>query len=199
MRTVRAVLGVAALTACVSSPVPPRPTAAAPGQSAPATAAPAPDASYDWHALILVPFGTLLRDSPLALHEVLLFHDAAQDAGRIEDRDCYGVDGASPPQFVGHRPDDYLLCFDHDRLNRIQASVRLPANGAGPIFAAACALWLKNSSPRSSTADSCEGRDGATGFSAHLDGGPANGAAAPGAAAQSTMRLSISLFSVIDP
>ncbi|MGO9515066.1 MAG: hypothetical protein ACLP2F_15695 [Steroidobacteraceae bacterium] len=200
LRTVCAILGVVASTACVSSSVSPHPPAAAVRPPAPAAAPPAPDASYDWHVLLLVPFGTLLKDSPLALHEVLLFHDPAQDTSRGEDKDCYAIDGASQPQFLGRRPDDYLLCFDQqDRLSRIEASVRLPAESAGAIFAAACALWLKTASPASSAAGSCEGRDGATGFSARLGGEPAAGAAAADAAAQSAMTLSISLFSVTDP
>jgi len=195
LRTVCAVLAVAASTACVSSSVSPHPPAAASRPPAPAAAPPAPDASYDWHVLLLVPFGTLLKDSPLALHEVLLFHDPAHDTSRSEDKDCFAIDGASPPQFVGRRPDDYLLCFDpQDRLNRIEASVRLPADSAGAIFAAACALWLKNASPAAGAAGSCEGRDGATGFSARLGGEPA--ADAP---AQAAVTLSISLFSVTDP
>ncbi len=41
--------------------------------------APAPlDASYDWHVLLVAPFGSVLKDVPLTLHEVLLFRDEAQ-------------------------------------------------------------------------------------------------------------------------
>ena len=188
-----------ASTACVSSSVSPHPPAAAVRPPAPAAAPPAPDASYDWHVLLLVPFGTLLKDSPLALHEVLLFHDPAQDTCRGEDKDCYASTARRSRNFsVAGR---MIICCasTSDRLSRIEASVRLPAESAGAIFAAACALWLKTASPASSAAGSCEGRDGATGFSARLGGEPAAGAAAADAAAQSAMTLSISLFSVTDP
>jgi hypothetical protein len=185
-RSLAAVLGLACLSSCA---VPPRPVSPPPLPVPPAPSAvnETPDASYDWHGLILVPFGTQLKESPLVLHEVLLFHDAAQGAGGTEDRDCYTIE-SPPPQFVGRQASDYLLCFDHDRLNRIEATVRLPADGAASIFAAACARWLKTSAPASQTSDSCDGRDGATGFSARL-----------GEPEQSAPTLSISLFNVADP
>jgi hypothetical protein len=125
-----------------------------------------PDASYDWHGLQLTPFGTLLKESPIALHEVLLFHDEAHGSGDVDNKDCYAIDGA-PPRFVGHQPDQYLLCFDHDRLNRIEASVRLRADEASQVFARACALWLKNTAPTGG-GNTCEGRDGGVSFSARL-------------------------------
>jgi hypothetical protein len=246
LRNVAAALSAAVLCACVSSPAPPATGAHSPPP--PAVPTETPDASYDWHVLILVPFGTLFKESPIALHDVMQFHDvgaghpaagepgagqpaagvpgaaqpgagqqaaadpaagvpgAGQPAAGVpasgapgtshsgasrpgtgpassngtEDKDCYGIDVA-PPQFVGRRPHEYLLCFDHDRLTRIEATVRLPAQTAGSIFAAACARWR---AAVAETEVSCDGRDGATGFSAHLSGEPA---------------LSISLFSVAAP
>ena len=183
-------LSVAVLYACVSSTGSPH--------------APAADASYDWHGLILAPFGTLLKDSPLALHEVLLFHDAAQGAGGNEDGDCYAIDGAPPPVFAGRRSDDYMMCFDHDRLQRIEASVRLPADGAAAVFAAACAQWLNGSAPEAraiTTTDHCDGQEGATGFSARLGADPAQSTPAQStpaqsAPAQSALTMTISLFRV---
>ena len=97
-----------------------------------------------------MPFGTLFKDSPLALHEVLLFQDVAQAGGDTANQDCYAIDGAPPP-FVGRRPDEYLLCFSHDRLIRVDASVRLPAASAGALFAAACAQWRGSAARRRST------------------------------------------------
>jgi hypothetical protein len=158
-----AALGAAALFGCVSTA--PSQTRAA---AAPAPVLETPTASYDWHPLILVPFGTLLKDVPLALTEVLMFHDAAYAARPNEDKDCYSMQGESPPQFLGRRPDDYLLCFDHDRLSRIEASVRLPAADAALIFSAACAQWRRGAKSASDSPDNCEGRDGTTEFSAHL-------------------------------
>jgi hypothetical protein len=79
------------------------------------------DASYDWHVLVLEPFGVLLKESPLPLHEVLLFHDETSRTDN-DNKDCYSIEG-TPPRFLGARPDHYLLCFDHDRLTRIDAAV----------------------------------------------------------------------------
>jgi hypothetical protein len=129
-----------------------------------------PDASYDWRGLIVMPFGTLLAASPVALHEVLLFHDA-EHAAEADPRDCYTIDGP-PPRFVDRRPDEYLLCFAHDRLNRIDASVRMAADAAAETFARACSLWAGESAPRPASGATCRGRDGEIAFSAHLGDTP---------------------------
>jgi hypothetical protein len=179
VRVVVALSAAAAPCACISPSVPPY--------------APPPDAAYDWHGLMIMPFGTVLKDSPLALHEVLLFQDAAQGGGDALHQDCYAIAGAPPP-FVGRRPDEYLLCFNHDRLIRIEASVRLPTQSAGPLFAAACAQWRGTRAPAEQTPDSCEGRDGMTGFSARLAAEPEPATSAPAAAT-----LSISLFAGTEP
>ena len=178
MRALLALSGSAALCACVSTTVPRH--------------APAYEDAYDWHPLVIVPFGTLLKDSPLALHEVLLFQDTAAGGGDAPRQDCYAPAGAPPP-FVGRRPDEYLLCFSYDRLVRIDASVRLPAESAGPLFAAACAQWRGTRVPGEQTLDSCEGRDGMTRFGARLTAEPASGTSAPAAA------LSMSLFAATGP
>jgi hypothetical protein len=132
------------------------------------------DASYDWHVLVIAPFGSVLKDIPVTLHEVLLFRDEAHGAAAADDAECYAPDQAAPP-FVGRTPDEYLLCFKQDRLTRIQASVRLTTAQAPGVFAAACAGWLQRASGAaapapsgSPTPDSCEGREGATHFSARL-------------------------------
>jgi len=179
VRVVVAFSGHAALCACISAHAPPP--------------APPVDASYDWHGLMLLPFGTLLKDSRLPLHEVLLFQDVAQGGGDTLHQDCYAIDGAPPP-FAGRQPDEYLLCFSHDRLIRIDASVRMPAEGAGALFAAACAEWRGTRAPAGQTPDSCEGRDGVTRFSARLAAVPEPAASAPAAAV-----LSISLFAAAEP
>lgn len=146
-------------------PVPPAPAAAA-----------ALDASYDWHVLVLVPFGMLLKASPIALHEVLLFHDEAPGSVDADSKDCFTVD-RPPPRFLDTQPDPYLLCFDHDRLTRIEASVRLTATEARQVLSRACALWLKSSAPPNADAGSCEGVEGRTAFSAHLASAPGDAGA----------------------
>lgn len=133
------------------------------------------DASYDWHVLLIVPFGALLKDSPVPLHEVLLFHDATDRAEA--DRECYSTLGA-PPRFLGQQPDHFLLCFDHDHLGRVEAAVPLPAAEAPQVFARACALWLKNTATTVASGTTCEGRDGNVVFSARLVGLPGDTAAA---------------------
>jgi hypothetical protein len=152
-------------------------TPAATGQAA---TAPAPlDASYDWHGLVLMPFGTLLKSSPLALHEVLLFHDDSHASSSELGKDCYTVDGR-PPRLAGHETEEFLLCFSHDRLDRIEASVPMkPGEGPG-VLARACSLWLKNSS-LPAAGNSCEGHDGDVTFGAHL--GPMSRDASADAAA----------------
>jgi hypothetical protein len=138
------------------------------------------DASYDWHVLVIAPFGSVLKDIPVTLHEVLLFRDEERAAAAADDAECYAPDEAAPT-FVGRVPDEYLLCFKQDRLMRIQASVRLTTAQAPEVFAAACAGWLQraagaaapaqSATPAQSAAptpDSCEGREGATRFSARL-------------------------------
>jgi hypothetical protein len=116
---------------------------------------------------VVAPFGTRLVDSPIHLHEVLLFREQSHEPAEIETKDCYAVDG-TPPTFVGRAPDEYLMCFEHDRLDRIEASVRLAADDAASDFERACAQWLGNAHPLTKADDACEGRDGDIAFSARL-------------------------------
>ena len=197
---------LAALTACSASP----PTA--PSRSRAPAALPAPaevhehepgGASDDWRGLLIVPFGSPLKDVPLTVHEVLLFRDQgrAVEADLPEDAECYAADAAAP-RFAGQDPFEYLLCFNQDRLTRIQAAVRLPSAEAPGVFAAACARWLKTAAPGGAPAgaadaavpaehhggDACEGRDGAVRFSGRL-----------GDQSEAQATLSVTLDSVADP
>lgn len=169
-------LAVGLLAACAAAP---------PRTVQPPVEAPAPlDHSYDWHVLLMAPPGTMLKDTPFALHEVLLFRDASQrapgDAG-----DCYAVDGMAPT-FISRVPDQYLLCFKHDRLAHIEATVHVPQDKAAQIFADACALWFKNAAlpapviavATETSAAVCGGQDGMMEFGARLDVEP-DGADAP--------------------
>jgi hypothetical protein len=169
----------AALLAPLAACHTPSPRVTAPDRTPPAPAAHVPaDASYDWHGLLIAPFGSVLKDIPVSLHEVLLFRDeghggAAADNASAADAECYATE-APAPRFVGHIPDEYLLCFRQDRLSRIQASVRLTATEAPGVFTAACADWRKEAPavevPGASVPSgaACEGRDGAVRFKARL-------------------------------
>jgi hypothetical protein len=177
-----------ALVAAVSGCQTPSSRVKAPDAAPPPAAVPAPiDPSFDWHVLLVAPFGSVLKDIPLSLHEVLLFRDQDPGAGPSEDGECYAAD-AGAPRFLASPPDEYLLCFKQDRLTRIHATVRLPDGEAPALFAAACAGWLKNvTSVAAGAADTqagaapsaavqsavvCEGRDGVVHFNAGLEEQP---------------------------
>jgi len=135
----------------------------------------------------VVPFGTLLKDMPLALDEVLMFHDAAGvpatgsaaagSANDAESGDCFSPSRAPPPQFLGLRPDPYLLCFEHDRLHRIELSVQIAAGDAARLKDAVCAAWLGSVPENTRTPDGCAGSGDGVLFSAHLAPGAASSAA----------------------
>jgi hypothetical protein len=142
--------------------------APAPKPAAPLNVAPAPpDASYDWHVLLVAPFGSVLKDVPLTLHEVLLFRDEARTAAPADELECYAVDGAAP-LFIARSPTEYLLCFKHDRLSRIEATVRLAPDEAARIFADACGLWMKNAQ----ATEECAGFEGGITFAGHFENEP---------------------------
>src|ERR1700676_5040919 len=191
-RMSRIVLSAALLPTVVACRAP-APRIAAPDRAPPPPAAhELGDASYDWHGLLIAPFGSVLKDIPVALHEVLLFRDDARgnaspgnaatgntaaDAAAA-DAECYAAD-APAPRFVGSIPDEYLLCFKQDRLSRIQASVRVGVARASDVFAAACAGWLKNAVPATGA-----GEPGAGALGAGASGAGAPGVVLPSAEAQ---------------
>jgi hypothetical protein len=214
----------AALLAPVVACHTPSPRVTAPDRTPPPPAAhETADGSYDWHGLLIAPFGSVLKEIPVALHEVLLFRDEAHDGAAADnasaaDAECYATD-APAPRFVGRIPDEYLLCFRQDRLSRIQASVRLTAAEAPDVFAAACADWVKNAAPKNTapattgieapavdapraespgaevrSAGGCEGRDGAIRFRGRLGEEPGQAEMPPTEAV-----LSITLDSAPNP
>jgi len=143
--------------------------ASAPKPAALPAPAPAPlDGSYDWHVLLVAPFGSVLKDVPFTMHEVLLFRDESHAAAPAGELECYSVDGARP-RFVARSPSEYLLCFKHDRLSRIEATVQLPAGEAVRIYADACGLWLKKPL---ATGEDCAGTDGGVTFAGHFENEP---------------------------
>jgi hypothetical protein len=152
---------------------------APPKEVAPPVAPPAPlDPSYDWHVLLTSPMGSLLKDMPVTLHEVLLFRDEDKRADANEG-DCYAID-ATAPTFIARVPDEYLLCFKHDRLARIEATVRVPQDQAAKIFSDACTFWFKNAAlaapvipaATEASASTCGGQDGSSMFSGRLEAEP---------------------------
>jgi hypothetical protein len=172
---------LAALAACRAPS--PRVSAPAPAPAPPPAAHELGGESYDWHGLLIAPFGSVLKNIPVALHEVLLFRDEEHGSASAADADtvgaeCYAAD-APAPRFLGRAPDEYVLCFKQDRLFRIQASVRVAAARATDVFAAACAGWLQNAAPatrgvgapgaEAQSAGVCEGRDGDIRFRGRLE------------------------------
>jgi hypothetical protein len=135
--------------------------------SAPAAASTA-TVSHDFNALVPAPFGTAFQDMPVALTEVLVFHPpGAERTG--EDADCFRPDRAV--SFLGRVPTEHLLCFDHDRLRRVQASVALPAADAATVFAAACADWRRGDAASTQGPDACAGHQADVAFSARREEG----------------------------
>jgi hypothetical protein len=147
-----------ALAGCRAPP----PRVSAPDRNAPPPPAHELELGFnDWHGLVIAPFGSVLKDVPIALHEVLLFRDDGAADNAAAAAECYAAD-APAPRFLGRTPDEYVLCFKQDRLSRIEAAVVLPAAEADGVFAAACAAW-------GASAPACEGRDGAIRFRGRLE------------------------------
>jgi hypothetical protein len=159
--TRRTVAAVAVLMAAACAAPPSKPAAAPPPP-------PALDASYDWHVLLIAPFGSALKDIPLALHEVLLFRDETSAATAPGEPECYALEGTAP-RFMARSPSEYLVCFTHDRLSRVEATVHLPRPESAQAFGEACGLWTKNAA---AGAASCEGSEGSIAFAAHLESDP---------------------------
>lgn len=152
------------LGACASHPK---------ASQAPAAAAPAPvEASYDWHVLLVAPFGSLLKDIPSPRNEVLVFEGQPPDS----PRECYAIH-AAPPRFLSQGPTELTLCFRHNHLARIEATVMLPAAEAPQILAAACAQWQRSAAATApqpavapdAPAGTCRGRDGSVDFDGRLE------------------------------
>lgn len=166
-----AALSAAWLQGCAAS-APASTPASAPPRAAPPSAPPA--VSHDFGGLLLVPFGTAFKDVPARLTEVLVFHPAG-GAPASEDGDCFRPDVVA--SFLGRAPTDHLLCFDHDRLKRVEASVTVPTAEAPAMFAAACAGWQRGPGPSAPEPDVCEGRQGDVAFSARRSQEPDSAAA----------------------
>lgn len=165
--------------------------AEAPGRgteaSGAASAVPAPSAvSHDFSELVVAPFGTAFKDISVPLTEVLVFHQADEASAR-GDGDCFRPNVAV--SFLGRTTTDHLLCFNHDRLQKIEATVAMPAAEAPALFAAACADWQRGAAATVTEPDACEGRQHDIAFSARRTQGPDPDAAT----------VSITLVSVASP
>jgi hypothetical protein len=156
------------VSGCAGS-APPRGSAPAAATAAPA----APAVSHDFGGLVLAPFGTPFKDVSVPLTEVLVFQQADGARAR-EDGDCFRPKVVV--SFLGRAPTDHLLCFEHDRLEKIEAAVALPAAEAPALFAAACAEWQRGAvtgaAATAQSADACEGRQQNIAFTAHRTEGP---------------------------
>lgn len=166
---------LAAASACVHTASPraaASPTAApsAAVSNVPAGPSVSADPTADWRKLLIAPLGSQLPDLHVALEEVLFFRDAGAAVGG-EEAECYATH-AGTMSFAGRDTSEYLLCFEHGRLNRVRATVNLPADSARDLFARYCGEWP--AAPHPST-DACTGSDGISMFSARLDPNPVQG------------------------
>ena len=108
------------------------------------------DPSSDWRKVAVAPFGSLLQDVPVPVHEVLMF-------GERSYQECYAPD-APAGRFIGREVDSYLLCFARGRLDRVELSLSVPDADAEAEFSRYCDDWQAGTatvSPR--TARSCSG------------------------------------------
>ena len=94
-------------------------------------------------------------------------HDA-EAGGKSDAEDCYSSDKAAP-RIVGRPADHYFLCFRNDRLNRVQAVVTLPNEGAAQLFLRFCNTGLNGAPPTAESAESCSASGGGAAFRALLE------------------------------
>jgi hypothetical protein len=124
------------------------------------------DPSSDWRRLAVAPFGSLLQDVHVPVHEVLMFGEQAHE-------ECYALD-VPAGRFTGREVESYLLCFSRGRLDRVELSFSVPEAGAEAEFSRYCDDWLTGTvavSPRTSGSCSGEAAQGLS-FSASLGGSP---------------------------
>ena len=94
-------------------------------------------------------------------------HTGESRSADSEPGDCFTAAG-NKPRLRGIEPDDYVLCFYHDRLYRVEAVLRLSRDLPAETFQHWCAQWLEGLSAPQSETERCAGRDGDTAFEATL-------------------------------
>ncbi len=158
------VVCAAGLVACAAPAVQPAPVAL---PAPPAAAVRTLPVGEDWRSLLPVPFGGTVSQIPFALKEVLLFQGESRPPGEGDDQECYSKSGA-PLHFHGYDADDYVLCFFHERLYRVEAVLRLPKDVPADTFIQWCDQWLTGLGAADRNADHCEGRENDSTFSAGM-------------------------------
>jgi hypothetical protein len=135
----------------------------------------APSAAVpDWREIPVAPLGTELAALYSGLHEILYFRAAepagADPAGEPPDpgesaiaRDCYRANGPVP-RVLEHASRDYVLCFTHDRLARVEVVLSLPAAEARTLGQRFCDAWMPDSIATARSENSCGGRSGDAAF-----------------------------------
>jgi hypothetical protein len=162
-RTALAVLiCLASASACTDVPAPH--AAAGPAGTA---ITPSP-AVADWRDIPIAPLGTELAVLHSGLHEILYFQDTQQAAEPPPPgepglaADCYRANGPLP-RVLNRGTRDYVLCFVHDRLARVEAVLDLPAAEAHTLEQRLCDAWVPGSLGTRSE-ESCSGRAGEAAF-----------------------------------
>jgi hypothetical protein len=123
-----------------------------------------PDPSSDWRRFAVAPFGSLLQDVHVPVHEVLMFGEQAK-------LECYALDAPAGSIF-GRAVESYLLCYSRGRLDRVELSFSVPEAGAEAEFSRYCDDWLTGTvavSPRTSVSCGGAAAQGLS-FSASLGG-----------------------------
>jgi hypothetical protein len=116
------------------------------------------------------------------LHEILYFQDAhpAADPPEPGERalttDCYRPNGPLP-KILNHVTEDYVLCFRHDRLARVEADLNLPAETAGALARRLCDAWLQGSLAGIRSEAACSDRGSDAAFRVRLETAAASGTA----------------------
>lgn len=176
-------------------------------------------AAADWRDLLVAPFGSARKDIHRAMHETFLF-DAVPGASMTSadnkspepagveassnlaatDEECFSL-SRDLPQMFRIAPDSYVLCFYHDHLVRVEASLPVASLKVASVWEEICSRVAKlNPETLAEISHTCEGRHASVIFrAAWPDASLPNDASAPNAmppssAAPQIMLLSVTLY-----